>query len=198
MLPDFPKLKLDVWRHLHSFLESRMLRHLGVLSQSPRVRFFEGHERMVVRESGDREAVESFDVSATMTFRDEELPTLSLEDLLERLDAAAKDMAAQEAKHTYDNISEAAKRVGNALDAKQQPVSAEMVLEMLSKIAIEFDENGRPRMPSLLCHPNQEKAVRMAMEELDEGPDLRKQTQELMIIKKEEWRVREASRKLVG
>ena len=198
MLPDFPKLKLDVWRHLRSYLESRMLQHLGMLSQSPRVRFFEGHESTMVRESGDEETVELFDVSATMAFRDEELPTLSLEDLLERLDAAAKDMAGQMAKNAYDTVSKAAERYGNAIDVKQRALGAEMILEGLSRMHIHFDRDGRPQIPSIVCHPDLEKAARLATEELDRNPALRKQMQDLLVLKKEEWRVREASRSLVG
>jgi hypothetical protein len=198
MLPDFPKLKFDLLGCLKLFLESRMLEHLGPLSESRRVRYFEGQKRQMIRRSGERETVEPFDLSSTLTFKDDELPTLTLDNLLQRLDSAAKGMAGQMATHVHESISEVADRVGNAIDANRKKVSAEMILEMFSKIDIEFDDNGRPLMPSLHCHPNQGKAVRMAMEQLDDSPDLRKQWQELMITKKEEWRVREASRKLVG
>lgn len=198
MLPDFPKLKFDLLGCLKLFLESRMLEHLGPLSESRRVRYFEGQKRQMIRRSGERETVEPFDLGSTLTFKDDELPTLTLDNLLRRLDAAAKDMAGQMAKHAYESISEVADRVGNTIDAKQQKISAEMIVESLSKIYIEFDDHGRPQMPSFHCHPDQEKAVKVALEQLDESPSLRNQVKELMIVKKEEWRVREASRSLVG
>ncbi len=198
MLPDSAKLKRDLSARLRRFLEIRMLHHLGPLAESPRVRFFEGERRAVVRRSGQQEPVEPFEISSTMTFQNDELPTLSLENLLEKLDLAAQDMAAQVARHSYEVISKAAESVGNMVDAKQMRVSAEMILEGLSKMYIAFDESGRPQMPSIHCHPDLEKAILLATEELERSPALRQQLIELLILKKEEWRVREASRRLVG
>jgi len=198
MLPDFCKLKSDISARLRRFLESRMLHHLGPFSESPRVTFFEGQGRTLTRESGHQESIDPFDLSATMIFRTDEIPSMTLEDLLRKLDEVAKEMAGQMARHTYDTVSEAAKRVGNAVDAKQRVISAEMILDGLSKMHIEFDLQGRPHMPSIHCHPDLLRAVKLASEELERDPSLRKQMKELLILKREEWRVREASRRLVG
>lgn len=198
MLPDFAKLKSDLSRRLLLFMESRKKEHLGAFSQSPRVRLFEGQGSKMIRESGEVEQVNPSDLSTTIILGDDEVPTLTLEDLLLRLDSAAKEMAGQQAKRAYEIVAEAAKQVGNSVDAKQNRVSAEMILEGLSRVHIEFDRNGRPLMPSIHCHPDLEKAVQLASDELKRNPDLREQMKELMILKKEEWRVREASRRLVG
>jgi len=198
MLPDFTKLKEDIDSRLRRFLEQRMLRHLGPLSEIRRVRFFEGRGRTVVRESGEKESIGLFDLNATLSFRDDELPTLTLDDLLRRLDAAAKEMADQQARHIYNTISEAARRVGNVVDGKQKAFSAEQLLQVLLKIQIEFDRSGLPVMPSFLHHPDLENAVRLAREELVRNHMLREELKQLLILKREEWRVREASRRLVG
>ena len=198
MLPDFTKLKTDIDSRLRRFLERRMLHHLGPLSEIRRVRFFEGRGRTVIRESGEKESLELFDLSATLSFRDDELPTLTLDDLLQRLDAAAKDMAGQQARHLYKTIEEAATRVGNVVDGKQRTISADLLLQGLLRIQIEFDRRGLPVMPSFYCHPDLESAIQLAREELERNPGLREELKQLLILKKEEWRVREASRRLVG
>jgi hypothetical protein len=198
MLPDFTKLKAELSSRLREFLERRTLYHLGPLSESPLVHFFEGEGRTMVRRSGEQEIVPLIETSAVLTFEDDELPTLTLESLLQRLDSAARDMAGQRAKYAYERISQAAESVGNLVDAKQMTFSAEMIIEALSKVHIAFDEMGRPQMPSFICHPDLEKAIRLAYEELDRNRNLRKQVKELLVLKKEEWRVQEASRRLVG
>jgi hypothetical protein len=52
-----------------------------------------------------------------------------------------------------DRITEVADTVGNAMDAGGQSFSIDMLLDLLEKMAIEFDIEGKPIMPALLVNP---------------------------------------------
>lgn len=127
-----------------------------------------------------------------------ELPATTLDTILAKIDNAAQQIARQVAENIYQTISEAVERVGNTIDAKGQKPSAELILETLAKIQVDFDRDGKPRMPELHIHPTLEEATKLAFEELENNPELKKQFKQTMEEKREEWRAREASRILVG
>ena len=199
MLPDFPKLKSDISARLLDFLRLRFRYHLGPLSEIQRYTVFEGAGKSrLVRSSGEIEESDMKSISAEFSIKDDEVPTMTLESLLERLDEVAKVMAQQMAQHTYQKVSEAVKKVGNVVDARERKLSAELILEGLSKIHIDFGPDGKPKMPSFHIHPDLTKAAQLAIEQFEQNPDLQKQYAEIMQDKKEKWRARESSRKLVG
>lgn len=199
MLPDFPKLKSDISARLRDFLRLRFRHHLGPLSEIQRYTVFEGAGKSrLVRSSGEIEDSDMTRISAEFSIKNDEILTMTLESLLERLDEVAKAMAQQFAQHTYQKVSEAVEKVGNVVDARQRKLSAEIVLEALSKIQIDFGPDGKPIMPSFHIHPDLTKAAQLVNEQFEQSPDLRKQYAEIMQDKKEKWRAREASRRLVG
>lgn len=77
-------------------------------------------------------------------------------------------------------------------------LSAEQILETLTQIQIDFRPDGTPILPDIHIHPDLADALRKALEELESDPDLRQQMKQLIVEKREAWRAREASRKLVG
>jgi len=198
LLPDFPDIKGDVTARLVEFLEARREYHLGPLSEVVHVRFFEGDGFGITRPSGEREPGEYKQVESTIEIKHEEIPTMTLDTLLAKLDEAAQGLARQIAEDMYRTISDAIQSAGNVIDAKGERLTAQTILDALSMLQIDFEADGTPRMPQMHVHPSLAEAVQRAGEELDRNPELKKQLGELWIIKREEWRAREASRKLVG
>jgi hypothetical protein len=127
----------------------------------------------------------------------DEVPTLTLIDILRSLDEVAQKIADQMAKHAYSSISEAAERVGNVVKAAGK-ITPEVILELFDKIEIEFDDNGNPEFPSIHIHPDVAETLKEALAQLQEIPENRQRFEAILAIKKEKRRVREANRKLVG
>jgi hypothetical protein len=67
-------------------------------------------------------------------------------------------------KMMFQKVGEAADRVGNTVDGKGERLSADMVISMFEKIAIKFDKQGRPEMPTITLSPDLEKTFREIME----------------------------------
>jgi hypothetical protein len=95
-------------------------------------------------------------------------------------------------------MSEGVQKVGNTIDGGGQRFSAELFLQVIEKIWIEFTADGSPQMPTVHISPNQTDDVKRTIERLESEPELKKRFDAIMIKKREEWRAREADRKLVG
>jgi hypothetical protein len=63
---------------------------------------------------------------------------------------------------------------------------------------IDFNADGTAQFPEMHIHPDLSNAARMAFEELEKNPGLNQQFRRMISEKREEWRAREADRKLVG
>lgn len=88
--------------------------------------------------------------------------------------------------------------MSQTLDAKGRKFDAQLVIELLEKMQIEFYPDGTPHEifgDGPLFMPEKMAAVD---KEFESNPELKRKFDEMMEKKKEEWRAREADRKLVG
>jgi hypothetical protein len=198
MLPDFPQLKSELAARLNHFLEKRMHFHLGALSEARKINYIEGDRSKMIRHNGDIEPILPTELKASISWNEAELPSITLEEVLTRLDEAAKEMAAQMARQTYASLSQTSEKAGTVVDAKNTPMRAELILEWFSQIYLDFNRDGKPQLPSIISHPSQSEGVKEALKELDRNPNLNHKFREIIETKREDWRVREASRRLVG
>jgi hypothetical protein len=198
MIPDFPVLKKELNRAITRFMRERFKFHQGPLSDVPQGRVFEGRRNVIVREDGSEDETKIREVSAETRIAADEIRELHLPKLLEKLDATVQEMAATQARHFYETISEGAEKIGNTVDGGGQRFTAELFLQAIERIWIEFNADGSPQMPTIHISPNQTDDVKRTIERLESEPDLKKRFDAIMTKKREEWRAREADRKLVG
>jgi hypothetical protein len=199
LLPDYLQLKNDIRAVLDRFLRRRAHQHLGGgLNEVPRTTIHEGHTSSIVRASGKRDVTEMFEVSATFELKRDEVPDLSPGELLTKLDSVAKEMGEKQAKQFLSSLSDQIDRAGNTLEAKGEKMSAALLLKLLETIDIDFDENGVAQLPSMLIPPSLGPAAEAANRAMFEDPDVIRQRDRIIAKKREEWRAREADRRLVG
>lgn len=197
MLPDFPELKRDLMNAVLREFREAVKSHSGAFADVQRVRYFEGDRHRLDRGEGDVDSSSFEELGATLSLTTDELRELSIRDLRVRMEDWAKEMASQQAKMIYASISEATDRVGNTLEAGR-PFDAELLMESLEKIEMDFDPDGTPRWPSLHIHPSNLEDVKRAQAQFDDRPDLQKRMEEIVERKRAEWIAREGRRKLVG
>lgn len=199
MLPDYRPVKAELQAAVDEFIRRRVGVHLGVFNEIKHVTLKEGREKTrVVRPSGEVEDNPLRLRSVSIEFKKEEVGQIALPALLRRLDAAAEQMAGEMARDIYGSIKTAVDRVGNAVDAQGKGLTATLMLEAFAKIEIEFDRGGQPILPTLHIHPSLREALELATRTLTTDPELREQFRRLISEKREQWREREANRKLVG
>ncbi len=198
MLPRFPRIQEQLDRFLLSFISLRAKYHMGPMGQVPEVRHFEGDEDSIVRASGEEELTRFTEIKEALTIDRQALSSITLEDILEKLDRVALGIARQTATSLYKTLSEACEKHGTAVDGGGRPLSADSILEVFCRIEIQFKADGSPILPQLHIHPSMEEAVIRAMKQIEENSEYKRRMDEILVRQREDWRAREAARRLVG
>ena len=97
----------------------------------------------------------------------------------------------------YATISEVTDKAGTTIQARGR-FDADLFLEAMETIEIDFDPDGSPRFPSLHIHPSSSKDVHRVREEFEASPRLQKRMEEVLEQQRAAWLAREGRRKLVG
>ena len=192
MLPDFLKTKEKLKKMLNSEMKKAQLAHLGPLAASPVLRMFEGNKSIIVHEDSSTSEMNPRKMVVELEIELEEIEEMNHAVVLNKINAMTKEMAEKQEKLSYEVIGKAAKKVGNVTTSSRGTLSIDSLLEALEKIHIDFDEKGQPSGLMLVSNP--ETPIDKTVFQAADDP----RYQALMERKREEWRVRENNRKLVG
>jgi hypothetical protein len=198
VLPDLPKLKADIADQFHLFFIKRVNACLGVVGEVPRNIIKEGRNPVILRPDSSRDETKLQTASIETIFKRDEIPHLTVQERMARMDDAAREMAGQISTHAFATINEAVDKVGNVVDGRGKPLSPEVVLEVLEKIQMDFDNDGNPKELTVVIPPALTERAKETMEKLKQDPELGRRYQEIIDKKRMEWRDRETARKLVG
>ena len=198
MLPDFLKVKEKLEIMLDYSFRQAILSHLGPVANVPISLSFEGNKTILIRADGSVEEMDPKQATTEFQVNFEEFEEMNDAVVLNKIDGAAEEIAGQQAKSLYEEVGKAAEQVGNVVSADGKPFSMDLFFEGLEKIDIDFDEDGNPS--GLMCSvsPALYPSVAKAVEQAKADPEMDKRFDAIMERKKEEWRVRESNRKLVG
>jgi len=117
----------------------------------------------------------------------------SMDNLLLAIDEAADDGLRKIMPQFFELVGRLSDAAGNSIDAKGRPVSHELLLEMLEKMDIEFEDDGKPNMPTLVVNPEMADALRKLPPPTAEQE---KKHRDLMERKRQEYNDRKRHRKL--
>ena len=197
MLPDYKKIKSTLLNQMNSELYREKMSKEGVFKHYPTTIIFEGTNASIA--SGDLdESQKSFDsflkAESGFEIQHSEFESLTIPEVKQRLSDALDELIKQQAEKVLELIADGGRnkfQVENAEAAKKQ------VLRLMREREIDFDKNGNPILPPIFMHPDAFK--KLSEEEADMNHDeFNRIREEILIQKKEEWRVRESNRKLVG
>lgn len=192
MLPDFPKVKEKLEKKLNYYLKQVSLSHLGPLADVPIFIFFEGSKAIIIREDGSVAEMNPKEMRVEVKMKSGEIEGMSHEMVLDKINTMGKEMAEKQAKLSYDVIRKTAEEVGNVTNSSEGSFSIDSFLKALEKMHIDFDEEGQPIGLTFVANPNS--PIDKAFLQAADDP----RYQALMERKREEWRVRENNRALVG
>jgi hypothetical protein len=198
MLPDLRKFKGKVERRLRRSLEDRIQAYAPLVARI----------RVHVQQEGDRFSHETHDgdvvrerfrrLSTPMKTEVVASPIEQAVDIAKKLDEAAKDMAAQQMRLLLEKITASSERAGTAVDAGGRPLDMDMFIEVHERLSIDFDQYGRPTLPTTVMHPETAAAIAPKIAEWQKDAAFRARFDAVIDRKREEWRDRESRRKLVG
>lgn len=196
MLPDFPETKKLFSRFFRTYMREK-IRKVSPYS-AIQTRYLHEGRRMKITRADQSESTSIMEqLSATLEIRVDEIEKLTLQKVIEKLNIMIWDLARSHTRFIQERVSSEIPE-SQTLDAKGRKFDAQLCIEMLEKIQIDFYSDGTPKeifMDGPLFTPERMAAVD---KEFESNPGLKRKFDEMMGKKKEEWRVREADRKLVG
>lgn len=199
MLPDYPEIKEKIANLLSDRLRRSMAEKLGFLGQIPKSIIQEGNRHVLIRDDGTTQETPYQKVSSSISITHDEMHSMETNVLFDKIDSAASELASQQAMMTFKTIDNEVSQAGNSVDANGAPFTAELFLNGLEKIQLDFDwVTQRPMLPSLVAHPSNMEKMKLELSRLDEDPTCRSRFESIIAKKKDEWIARESNRKLVG
>ena len=198
MFPDFLKTKEKLQKMLDDEMQKARLRHMGPLANVRESMIFEGNKTVVVREDNsiDEENLENITVKIEVKF--EEVEKMNHSMVLDKINSATEEMASKMAKLFYEQLAKSAEEAGNVISADGEPFSIDLFFEMLEKMHIDFDDAGNPIQLMSTVSPKLFPSIAKVIAEAKADPANDRRYEAIIERKREEWRVRESRRELVG
>lgn len=196
-LPSYRSLRNDINQIIEFSSRLGMAQRMSIFGGMQKMVQHEGDGAKFIYPDGSEDFTEYKEVVSERIITDEELMDMKLEDVLGMAQNLGNDIGDKKAKGIFQSVGEATKKTGNTVDSKGEKFSIELFFETLSKIDIDFDEEGNPQMPTMYIHPSMADRVREVMANDTNTPEHDKLYNELIAKKKEEWNARESRRKLV-
>ena len=198
MLPDFLKIKEKLQKLLDYQMRQANLSHLGPLAKISVSMNFEGNRTVLIRGDGSVDEMQPKVASTEIEVKLAEAETMTPEMVNDMINNAAEEIAAQQAGIIYKKIDKYAEEDGTVVSSDGEPFSIDKYFELLEKIDIDFDEAGNLEGVAFVANP---KAYPLIVDVLSQGlakPENKRRYQQIIERKREEFRVRENNRKLVG
>jgi hypothetical protein len=198
VLPDIVSLKSEIAERLSATFRERVNAYLGAVHEMPRNFIKEGRSPAIIRPDGSRDETKLKQTTAEIEIRTAEVPALTLQDRIDKLDTAAREMASQISRNAFAEINRAVEAVGNVVDSGGKRLSADTYLEVLEKMQLDFGEDGKPRGLTVVVPPALRERAAETIKQLRDDPEYKKRYEDLLAKKRREFNAREAARKLVG
>lgn len=177
-------------------LRQRVRRGDPILSQIKGFTQHEGTQLRYAQQGGTtvQEGFEKIGMQFQVPITD--IPDLVGDKLNAKLDEMARELTSQEAKAFFKKVGEVCQAAGTSLDAGGQPATAEMLLEMMEKVQMEFEPDGKPSQV-FVVHPDTVPALQKIAEQIKNDPELKRRNEGILERQREAWLTRESNRKLV-
>ena len=195
MLPDYPEIKNYLRRQF--ILSVEKTQKDPFLSLIPVHFVHEGNAFSVTSVDGFSQEGVYKEIAAQWQVSREEMITKGPEVYFSAAEKISQEFNKQKAKQLMDKMDEATQKTGNVIDAKSKPLSPDLILSALDKIAIDFDESGYPIFPNLVVSPEQFEKMKTEIPKWESDPTIAVRHKLIIDKKRDEWIERENNRKLV-
>lgn len=196
MLPDYPETKRLFAKFFQNYMRVRA-RQISPFGMIQTRLLHEGRSMKVTRADKSESQSDTVQLSTQMEISYAEVENLTLETVIKKYDEVVLDMVRKQADFVRERLGEEIPAT-QAVDGRGRKFGPQILFEVLEKMQIEFYADGRPHeihVEGPLFTPEKLDAI---FKEIDNSPELSKKFQDLLNQKREDWRVREADRKLVG
>lgn len=198
MFPDFAKAKARTQRDFLRSVERQVPNLTPLLQGIAKFRQHEGRNSQLTRLDDSTQTTNYRRAEFSFTMSREEHKHFDPSSLVQKLVDAARKIGEDQTKHMLEAVGKAADEVGNVVHADGE-LTKDKFLDVLRRVAMDFDPKTLEIAPGFMwvMHPDMAAKVVPRMQEWEKDPEFNAKHERLMELKREEWRDREARRKLV-
>lgn len=198
MLPDLKAVKRELQRVHIEQVAALAHQRLGVFAVIPRHVIHEGDGMLTRRADGTVEESGFMHAQAETSISIDAVPMMTPEQRAAVLDGLAEQMARALSTGLYSSLDQTLRDSGQVVEARGEKFGPETIFAMLEKVEIEFDQDGAMKNMCLTAGPSAKPVIESAFRQIQNTPELLERYELILAKKRERWRDREASRKLVG
>lgn len=198
MLPDFTVVKARVNRDLSRWANQQIRTIEPLLDGVSTIQQHEGKAGRIVRTNESEAPIDYRSVSTEFVQKREELKHSDIKTIQEKLLKGANEIAQAQVRHMLAAAGEAAESVGNVVDAGGE-LTPDKFLDVFRKIEMDFDPHTLQPSPGsiFVMHPETAASVAPKVKQWEKDPEFKAEYERIIAANREEWRDREADRKLV-
>ncbi len=197
MLPNWSESKSAMNAAIEMRMQEERAKRTPVPHQNNTHILHEGHEFNIKYPDGRVDVVPLQSAEAFQNFPISEMDEATIEDLYRIADNIGEQLAKQQSEHFYQEVTKASDSPGSSIVLGKGEPTPQMIYEMLEKIPGEYDSEGRP-LTSFVIGPHMTEMIKDLEREIESSPEWKAKFDELESRKRQEFRDREAARKLVG
>jgi hypothetical protein len=199
MLPDYGKIKARVQREFMKWANLQIPLTSPLLKGIAKFRQHEGRLGRLRRADQSESTIDYGRSESQFALTREEMRTLNVSAIQKKLMKVAEDFGNDQTKRLLEVATQAANDAGNVVDAGGEELSPSKVFELLRRVHMDFDPvtlQPKPGM-SFVMHPDMAARMQPKIAAWESDPEFNAEHQRIIDEKREEWRAREARRKLV-
>mgnify|MGYP005842212155 CR=1 FL=1 len=196
MLPDYPKTKRYLRKEFVAAVQKETSKN-PLISMIKFREIHEGNTFQLTTDDGFSQKGKYKEMAVPFEISKEEMVARGPEAYFSKVEQIAKEMGTQHSQKLSRMMDEITEVTGNKVDAKSKPLSPELILTALEKVAISFDEFGNPILPTLIVSPEQYEKMKKEIPNWKPDPVLGTRRKLIIAKKRQEWLDRESNRKLV-
>ena len=199
MLPDFAKAKARAQRDFLRTIEQQVPIVAPLLKGVAKFRQHEGRGGHLMRADDSKSTIKYQNSEFSFTLSREELKRPDPSVVRQKIIDLARQIGEAQTKRMLEVVKEAADEVGNVVHADAE-LTQDKFLDIFRKVEMDFDPKTLKLLPgfSFVMHPEMASKVVPKVQEWEKDPEFNAEYERIMATKREEWRDREACRKLVG
>jgi hypothetical protein len=199
MLPDYGKIKARVQREFMKWAQSQIPVASPLLKGIAKFRQHEGRIGRLRRVDQSESTIDYGRSESEFVLTREEMRTFNVAAIQKKLMRVAEDFGNDQTKRLLEVATQAANEAGNVVNGLGEELSPNKVFELLRRVQMEFDPvtlQPNPGM-SFVMHPDMAARIQPKIAAWEQDPEFNAEHQRIIDQKREEWRAREARRKLV-
>lgn len=198
-LPRYRQLKVKLSKLFIDIFTEAAKKELGPLQD---VKRFTQHEGKVLRHNTldndlKQKQLNYQEFKTEYTVEYAKVPTTTPQEIIAMMQEKGKEYGVAQAKHSYSVISQVTEEVGNVVNNQGEPFTVESYFEVMDKIQMDFDDDGRPVWPTMVVPSSNFERAKSVMQDIETDPVARERLEKVVAKKKEQYDADQARRKLV-